>query len=103
MNYSIIWSPSAYATFEERIYYLQTNWTEKEIANFTTRVKEYLEVLKGEPLIGKRTGKRKNVHTGLIIKEVSLLYRIKPIKKEIELLVFFDNRQNPKKIRKYQV
>jgi plasmid stabilization system protein ParE len=102
MNYSIIWSPSALKTFEGRIDYLRRNWTEREITNFTKRVKEYLETLKEEPLIGKQTGKRKHSYIGLVIKEVSLIYRVKPIKKEIELLVFFDNRQNPKKIRKYK-
>ena len=70
--------------------------------NFTNRVKEYLEVLSEEPLIGKRTGKRQNLHTGLIIKEVSLIYRVKAIKHEIGLVIFFDNRQNPKKIKKYK-
>jgi plasmid stabilization system protein ParE len=102
MSYSIIWSPKAYLTFQDRIYYLERNWTQREINNFTIRVKEYLELLKKEPLIGTPTGRRKTVRIGLIIKEVSIIYRVKPIKKEIELLVFFDNRQDPKKIRKYK-
>ena len=102
MSYSIIWSPKAYLTFQERIYYLERNWTQREINNFTIRVKEYLELLQEEPLIGTPTRRRKTVRFGLIIKEVSIIYRVKPIKKEIELLMFFDNRQNPKKIRKYK-
>ena len=55
MNYSIIWSPKAYLTFQDRIYYLERNWTQREINNFTVRVKEYLELLK------KRTVNR-NTH-----------------------------------------
>ena len=102
MIYSIIWSPKAYLTFQDRVYYLERNWTQREINNFTIRVKEYLELLKKEPLIGTPTGKRKTVRIGLVIKEVSIIYRVKPIKKEIELLVFFDNRQDPKKISKYK-
>ena len=102
MSYSIIWSPKSYLTFQDRIYYLERNWTQREINNFTIRVKEYLELLKEEPLIATPTGKRKNIRIGLIIKEVSIIYRVKPIKREIELLVFFDNRQDPKKIRRYK-
>src|SRR5436309_2643612 len=101
MSYSIIWSPDAYKTFGDRIYYLEIHFTEKEIKKFTGRIMEYLEVLKGEPFIGKKTGNRKNLYIGLIIKEVSLIYRVSVLKKEIELVVFFDNRQNPRKIRKY--
>jgi len=81
--------------------YLKIHWTEKEIANFHERVKEYLETLIEKPYIGKKAGRVKNVHIGLIMKQVSLIYRIKVLKKEIELLVFVDNRQDPRKIRKY--
>jgi plasmid stabilization system protein ParE len=102
MNYSIIWSPRSLATFEDRIQYLRIHWTEKEITNFKNRVKEYLEILKEEPFIGKNPGRYKNTHIGLIIKQVSLIYRVKVIKKEVELVAFIDNRQDPKKIRKYK-
>jgi plasmid stabilization system protein ParE len=101
MSYSIVWMPKALSTFDGRINYLNEHFTEKEIKNFQERVKEYVEVLKTEPLIGENSG-IKNVHIGLIIKEVSLIYRVRPIKKNIELLIFFDNRQNPKKIKKYK-
>ncbi len=102
MSYTILWMPEALLTFEERITYLKIHWTEKEIKRFKERVKNYLEILKEEPLIGKRPGKLKNVHMGLIIKQVSIIYRVKVITKEIELISFIDNRQNPKKIKKYK-
>ena len=85
MSYSIIWSPQALLSFEERIEYLEINWTEKEIKNFKQRVKEYLEVLREKPLIGRNPGKLKNIHIGFIIKQVSIIYRVKVLKKEIEL------------------
>jgi len=39
---------------------------------------------------------------GLIIKPVSIVYRVKERSKEIELLSFVDNRQNPENIKKYR-
>jgi len=102
MNYSITWTPESLSTFEDRITYLEIHWTDKEITNFKNRVKEYLDTLKQEPLIGKKPGKLKNVYMGLIIKQVSLIYRVKPLTNEIELISFIDNRQDPKKIRKYK-
>jgi len=102
MSYSIIWSPRSLATFEKRIEYLNKHWTEKEITNFKKRVNEYLEVLKSKPYIGKKAGRLKNMHVGLILKQVSLIYRVKEGKQEIELVLFIDNRQDPKKIRKYK-
>jgi plasmid stabilization system protein ParE len=101
MSYSIVWTTKAYTSFEDRIGYLAIHFTDREIKNFRQRVKEYLEVLKEEPGIGKQPGNYKNVHIGLIIKPVSIIYRVKVIKKEIELVAFIDNRQNPKKFKKY--
>ncbi len=102
MSFVIIWTSEALMTFEDRIEYLKIHWTEKEISNFKKRVNEYLDVLKEKPLIGKNPGKLKNVHIGLIIKQVSLIYRVKSTIKEIELISFIDNRQNPRKTRKYR-
>ncbi len=102
MSYSIKWMPEAFTTFDDRIEYLEIHWTDNEIINFKDRVKQYLELLAEEPYIGKRPGKRKNVYMGLIIKPVSIIYRVKVITKEIELLLFIDNRQDPRKIRKYK-
>lgn len=102
MSYSIVWTTQAYMSFEDRIEYLAIHFSDKEIKNFRQRVKEYLETLKAEPLIGKNPGKHRNVHIGLIIKPVSIIYRVKTFKKEIEIISFIDNRQNPKKIKKYK-
>lgn len=102
MSYTIIWSPDALSSFDDRIKYLKIHWTEKEIVNFRKRVKEYLETLSEEPLIGKKPGRRKNLHIGLVIKPVSLIYRVSKIRKEIELVLFIDNRQDPKKIKRYK-
>ena len=102
MSYNIIWTPESLSTFEDRITYLEIHWTDKEITNFKNRVKEYLDTLKQEPLIGKKPGKHKNIYMGLIIKQVSVIYRVKPLTHEIELISFIDNRQNPKKIKKYK-
>jgi plasmid stabilization system protein ParE len=102
MSFTIIWTPEAITTFEDRIRYLQIHWTEKEISNFKKRVNSYLDLLKEEPLIGKKPGKLKDVHMGLVLKQVSLIYRVKVSSREIQLLSFVDNRQDPKKIKKYK-
>jgi len=102
MSYAIIWTSEALETFDDRITYLKINWTEKEIANFKTRVREYLDVLQESPLIAQKPGKLKNVHIGVILKQVSVIYRVRQSTNEIELISFIDNRQNPKRIRKYK-
>jgi hypothetical protein len=47
----------------------------------------------------RKSARIKHTHIGVIIKQVSLVYRIKPKTQTIELIAFIDNRQNPKKNR----
>jgi plasmid stabilization system protein ParE len=101
MTFTVLWTREASKTFDERIAYLQQHFSEREISNFKIRVETYLNTLGEEPFIGKQTGKRKNVFIGLIIPPVSLVYRVKELNRTIELISFFDNRQNPKKLKKY--
>ncbi len=42
--------------------------------------------------------KKKKVRKALITKHNTLYYRIKPSKTELELITFWDNRQNPNKL-----
>jgi len=97
MGPEIIWTPKAIYTFGQRIEYLEKNWTEREILNFTARVSEYLGTLKTQPLMFRKSTRLKHTHIGVIIKQVSLVYRIKPKSNSIELIAFIDNRQNPKR------
>jgi plasmid stabilization system protein ParE len=96
MGLEIIWTKKAIETFGKRIAYLEEHWTEKEIFNFTERVNEYLALLATQPLMFRKSIKLKHTHIGVIIKQVSLIYRVKPKTNIIELIAFIDNRQNPR-------
>ncbi len=86
MGPEIIWTKKAIKTFSNRIAYLEEHWTEKEIFNFISRVNEYLDTLKSQPLMFRKPVRLKNTHIGVIIKQVSLVYRIKLRKNKIELI-----------------
>lgn len=97
MGFKIVWTQKALSSFQQRIDYLEIHWTDKETKVFVKRVNTVLTTIAESPLLFKSSFKLKNVHKGLIIKQVSLIYRVKIRKKEIELLLFLDNRQNPDK------
>lgn len=94
MGFEIIWTRKAVETFSHRIAYLEENWTSKEVLNFTSRVNRYLLTLRHQPKMFRKSYKLKNTHIGVIIKYVSIIYRIKPQSNTIELIAFIDNRQN---------
>lgn len=94
MAYEIVWLPKAALRFDEIIVWLQIHWTDKEIAAFISRTEEVITMIKDNPLLYRKSEKR-NIHEAIITKHVLLLYRKK--RGKVELLTFFDTRQNPVK------
>jgi len=99
MVYKVVWSPTALKTYISNIEYLETLWAEKEILNFINSVKRKIQLLPNNPYLGNLTNKRKNVRKSVIHKRVILFYRVKKIKKEIELIRFWATRQNPDNLK----
>ncbi len=96
MACKVNWTPKAWQTFNENITYLEENWTEKEIIRFVSLVDEKITNLSKHPKIGNpRNAKHSNIRFTLVHKRVALIYRFKPRKNEIELLVFWNTYQNP--------
>ncbi len=94
----ISWTPKARRTYFEVIEHLEKAWTEREIQNFINEVDHLLEQIKQNPEMFEESRKKKNVRKGLITKHNTLYYRVRPRKKELQLIVFWDNRQDPGKL-----
>lgn len=99
MVYKIIWSPLAIRTYISNIEFLEKAWTKREVVKFITAVENKISVLKIHPLKGKLTAKRLNVRHTTIHKRIILIYRVKVLKKEVELVRFFNTYQSPGRLR----
>jgi plasmid stabilization system protein ParE len=99
MVQKVIWSPEALHTFIQIISYLNENWTHKEVEKFADRVDEKLALLSLNPRLGSIKSKKANTHKTVIHKKVLLIYKYKPLKKEIILLNFWNTQQNPAKLK----
>ena len=95
MALEIVWSKRANLKFDQIITYLIEEWGEQSAKQFIGKVFTILEILSEFPEIGSVENKEKSIRGLTVVKQVNLYYRIKNDK--IILLVFFDNRQNPKK------
>ena len=94
MAYKVIWLPKAEKRYDEIIDWLQQNWSDKEIANFIARTDEVIENIKKDPEMYRRS-ERKNIRQAIVTKQNLLLYRKKS--NIVELITFFDTRQEPAK------
>mgnify|MGYP003394775671 CR=1 FL=1 len=96
MAYKIIWSPEAISTFDKIIKYLSENWSAKETSNFIDDAEHTILLLEKNPFLFRGSTKE-NVHEALITKHNLLLYQINDNSKKVELISFWDTRQNPKR------
>jgi plasmid stabilization system protein ParE len=93
MALNIVWTVRAAQGFDRIINYLEEQWTEKEVMNFVREANDFFELLKEHPGILQMSSQRKNIHRGPINRLTMLTYRVKPRKKEIELLNIRSTRQ----------
>lgn len=94
MASKIIWSPKAEETFVRIIEYLEQKWTEKAVSNFIRQTDKVIHIISLRTATFRRSEK-KDIYEILITRQNLLLYRIH--KNHIELLRFYDTRQNLKK------
>ena len=99
MVQEIIWLPEAERTFLSVVSYLLENFTEKEVAKFSERVRQKLLVIESNPRLGTKGSKKANVFKTVVHKKIILFYQYKPIKKEIVLLMFWNTLQNPGRLK----
>lgn len=95
MDYSVTWSPTARVSYNYILEYLDEKWTVKEIEAFINRTEEVINYICDNPLLYPYS-KESDTHRCVLVRQVSLLYRVKT--NYIELLVFWDNRQDPAKL-----
>ena len=96
----VVWTPKALESYVTIMEYLEAAWTEKEVKSFAALVEKRLELLSTQPEIGTpRSKKSPNLRHTVLHKRVSLIYRIQPQKKQVELLLFWNTRQNPSRLK----
>ena len=95
MAFKIVWSKEAEETFENIISHLEVNWTEREIVKFVSETEKIISILKKNPYLFRGSDKVK-IFEVLVGKQNLLIYQINLSEKRVELLSFWDTRQNPK-------
>lgn len=95
MALELYWSKRADKKFDKITDYLHEEWGEKVTSAFVKKVYEVLDLLLEFPEIGKIENKERNIRGFVIVKQVTLFYKIKD--NRIILLNFFENQTNPKK------
>ncbi len=100
MVYKVVWTSEALQTYLQTISYLEQEWTEREVKNFARDVEDKITLLKKFSGIGSPFDKKRKLRKTLVHKQVQLYYRVRPLKRQVELVSFWNTYQNPGKLRR---
>ncbi len=96
MRYVVKWSPEAEHTYKAVLEYLLEKWTVQELDSFINRTDEVINFIVQNPQ-QYIYSKSKQAYRAVLTKQVSLYYRLN--QHYIELLLFWDNRNNPANLK----
>ena len=95
----VIWSAKARITYYIVLDYLENHWTKREIIQFSSRTEIVIRAIQKNSGIFPYSHIHKNIRKAIVDKNNSFFYQVDKINKTIFLLTFFDNRQNPKRLK----
>ncbi len=93
----IKWTPRAYKSFDSIVLYLEKQWSDREVEKFIMKTNRILVMLKSYPEMCSPSLRRKNVRIAILSKQTKLVYHYKPKKGQIEILLFWNQKQDPAK------
>lgn len=93
MIYKIEWKLIATYTYFEEIDFILSKWNEVEVQKFEDLVYDFLATLSKTPKIGVFNSQN-NCYSLVISKQTTLYYKIIEDKSQIDLILFWNNKQN---------
>jgi plasmid stabilization system protein ParE len=94
----IILSKRASKKLDKLLEYLESEWSTKVKNDFIKKLIKSLKQIQKYPNSCKKTDYVKGLHILVVTKQTSIFY--KHDKSSIKIVTLFDNRMNPKKLKK---
>ncbi|MCD4793607.1 MAG: hypothetical protein K8R54_10260 [Bacteroidales bacterium] len=91
----VSWTPEATETFEQTIENIYKYWTQKEVIKYIEQTEKTIEQIQVNPYMFIASNNNKQIRKGFINRLSSMFYKVNEQNKEIEILSFWNNRQNP--------
>lgn len=92
MDYKLHWSEEAVENLESIINYLNTNWTEREVSNFKTKLAKQLDLICKNPFIFPRSSYQKRLRKAVLSRQTTIFYEVKG--ENIYLAYIFVNKMD---------
>jgi plasmid stabilization system protein ParE len=94
-GYRVLWTDHALGELEKAVEYLQLNFTDVEIAHLARAIESTLSHITRNPSMYPESAKANGIRRAVILRFNTLYYRVNRDEKQVEILSFFSNRQDP--------
>lgn len=95
-GYKILWTEHALNELKETYTFLETHWTERELTRLSVELERVLMLISNNPRMFALS-EETSVRRAPIRRLNMLYYRVIEKEKTVQVLSFFNNRQNPEK------
>ncbi len=99
MIYKVEWKPMATHNYLNEMDFILSKWNEIEVQKFEDLVYDFLETLSKIPELGIYKSEF-NCYSLVISKQTTLYYKIVEEISQIDVVLFWNNKQNPTHIKK---
>lgn len=94
----IIWSPLALESYQSILEYLHNKFGASTAKKFAEKVNTRINLIATRPKMFRPTKKHRNTYLTSLQGKVTLIYRNKPYRKQIELVVFWGMQNQNKSL-----
>ncbi|MFK7749155.1 MAG: hypothetical protein AB8B65_12240 [Kordia sp.] len=97
---NVIWTPTAELSYAKELDKISKKWSSNEIINFMNLVDDFVKKLESGIIEGK-VSQKTNLRSFVISKQTTLYFDVFEDTQTIELLLFWNNKDNPKELKKF--
>ena len=97
MDYKLFWSNESLSNLDSIISYLESEWTEKELASFKRKLSKQLELIQKNPKLFPISKVQPRLRKAVLSKQTTIFYELREF--EIHIAYLFNNRMDIKRIK----
>jgi plasmid stabilization system protein ParE len=97
MDYKLFWSKESISNLESILSYLESEWTDREIASFKRKLSKQLELIEKNPRLFPVSDVQPRLRKAVLSKQTTIFYELKEY--DIHIAYLFSNRMDIVRIK----
>lgn len=97
MDFKLFWSRESISNLESILSYLESEWTDREIASFKRKLSKQLELIEKNPRLFPVSDVQPRLRKAVLSKQTTIFYELKEY--EIHIAYLFSNKMDIVRIK----